>query len=41
LTVLFADGRVETLPPSTSAEDLKAMITIAGGEVVELPSEFR
>jgi hypothetical protein len=35
--VLLADNFVTTLPATLTAEQLKGLITIAGGETVELP----
>ena len=35
--VLFADGRSQTLSEDVSEEQLRAMLTIAGGEMVVLP----
>lgn len=40
LIVAFADGRTEVLPLDLSKEDLRAMLTVAGGERIDnLPGE--
>jgi len=37
MTAAFCDGHVRIIPTSTSGEKLRALITIAGGEVIEWP----
>jgi hypothetical protein len=37
IRVLFADGRVVTMPPDMDPSDFKALVTPAGGEVVDVP----
>ncbi len=34
---VFCDGAVHELPDTTTPEDVRAMVTIAGGEVVAIP----